>query len=165
MTVARPDVREAVVDIGEDFPVPLKVGLPFTVSLQLLPSLQVHGNIRQIAPQADAVTRTYRVRIALRDPPPMFRLGSTVTARLSNDQTPDLRLPASAVLTKDGQTFVWVVDVSPATRFRCARSRSAMTKTAYGSTSGLAAGARVVIAGIHSLNQGQHVRIKQDHTP
>ena len=38
VTVARPDVREAVVDIGPDFPVPLRVGLPFTVSLQLLPS-------------------------------------------------------------------------------------------------------------------------------
>jgi RND family efflux transporter MFP subunit len=35
VTVARPDVREAVVDIGADFPVPLTVGLPFTVSLQL----------------------------------------------------------------------------------------------------------------------------------
>ena len=37
VTVARPDIREAVVDIGPDFPVPLRVGLPFTVSLQLLP--------------------------------------------------------------------------------------------------------------------------------
>jgi hypothetical protein len=43
VTVARPDVREAVVDIGADFPVPLTVGLPFTVSLQLLPAVQVEG--------------------------------------------------------------------------------------------------------------------------
>src|SRR5436305_1602982 len=41
VTVARPDVREAVVDIGPDFPTPLEVGLPFTVGLQLLPSVQV----------------------------------------------------------------------------------------------------------------------------
>ena len=37
VTVARPDIREAVVDIGPDFPVPLRVGLPFTVSLQFFP--------------------------------------------------------------------------------------------------------------------------------
>src|ERR1700757_346084 len=49
VTVARPDVREAVVDIGADFPVPLTVGLPFTVSLQLLPADQVQGKIREIA--------------------------------------------------------------------------------------------------------------------
>ncbi len=58
VTVARPDVREAVVDIGPDFPVPLRIGLPFTVSLQLLPTIQVEGQIREIAPQADPVTRT-----------------------------------------------------------------------------------------------------------
>ena len=67
MTVARPDIREAVVDIGTDCPVALRVGLPFTISLQLLPSVQVEGRIREIAPQADAVTRTYRVRIAFTD--------------------------------------------------------------------------------------------------
>ena len=39
VTVARPDIREAVVDIGPDFPVPLSTGLPFTVSLQLLPTI------------------------------------------------------------------------------------------------------------------------------
>jgi membrane fusion protein, multidrug efflux system len=65
VSVARPDVREAVVDIGPDFPVPLQVGLPFTVSLQLLPAMQVGGQIREIAPQADPITRTRRVRIAL----------------------------------------------------------------------------------------------------
>ena len=105
VTVARPDIREAVVDIGPDFPVPLRVGLPFTVSLQLLPAIQVEGQIREIAPQADPVTRTQRVRIALNDPPPSFRLGATVTARLSNDQRSILRVPASAVLTKDGESF------------------------------------------------------------
>src|SRR6201993_2341959 len=82
VTVARPDVRDAVIDIGEDFPVPLTVGLPFTISLQLVPAIQVQGRIREIAPQADQVTRMRRVRIALNDPPNGFRLGSTVTARL-----------------------------------------------------------------------------------
>ena len=110
VTVARPDIREAVVDIGADFPVPLQIGLPFTVSLQLLPAVQVEGQIREIAPQADPATRMRRVRIALSDPPASFRLGTTVTAKLSNDQNSILRVPASAVLTRDGESFVWVVD-------------------------------------------------------
>jgi hypothetical protein len=32
-------------------------------------------------------------------------------------------------------------------------------------TGGLAPGARIVTAGIHSLKQGQQVRIEQDQTP
>ena len=61
VTIARPDLREAVVDIGPDFPVPLRIGLSFRVSLQLLPTVQVEGRIREIAPQADPLTRSYRV--------------------------------------------------------------------------------------------------------
>ena len=98
VTVARPDVREAVVDVGPDFPVALQVDLPFSVSLQLAPAIHVAGRIREIAPEADRMTRMRRIRIALLDPPPSFRLGSTVTATLSEAQSKDLHVPASALL-------------------------------------------------------------------
>jgi membrane fusion protein, multidrug efflux system len=164
VTVARPDIREAVVDIGPDFPVPLRVTLPFTVSLQLLPTMQVEGQIREIAPQADPVTRTQRVRIALNDPPPSFRLGATVTARLATDQRPVLRVPASAVLTKDDASFLWVVD-APASTVSLHKINLSQDPNGIRVTGGLDAGTRIVIAGIHSLTQGQHVRIDQDQTP
>ena len=38
LTVARPDIREAVVDIGADFPLPLEIDLPFTVSCSSCPA-------------------------------------------------------------------------------------------------------------------------------
>lgn len=164
VTVARPDIREAVVDIGEDFPVPLEVGLPFTVSLQLLPAIQVEGRIREIAPQADAVTRTRRIRIALDNPPESFRLGATVTVKPGKDQTAILRLPASAVLAKDGANFVWVVDRDAGT-VSLQQIEAVAEQTGVRVTGGLASGARVVTAGIHSLKPGQPVRIEQDQQP
>jgi RND family efflux transporter MFP subunit len=163
VTVARPDVREAVVDVGEDFPVPLTVGLPFTVCLQLLPQVQVKGQIREIAPQADQVTRMRRVRIALDDPPESFRLGSTITARLSHSESSVLQVPASAVLKQGAETFVWVVN-SPGSTV----SLQKVNLSDDGSlqiTGGFEPGARVVTAGIHSLKPGQQVRIEQDSTP
>jgi RND family efflux transporter MFP subunit len=164
VTVARPDVREAVVDIGADFPVPLSVGLPFTVSLQLLPAVQVHGQIREIAPQADQATRMRRIRIALDDPPESFRLGSTITARLSANTGAALRVPASAILKKDVETFVWVIDAAAST---VSLQKVVLAEDGEGLrvTSGLGAGTRIVTAGIHSLKQGQQVRIEQDATP
>jgi membrane fusion protein, multidrug efflux system len=159
LTLARPDLKEAVVDIGTDFPVALGIGLPFTVSLELLPNLHVEGRIREIAPEADPGTRTYRVRIALRDPPPSFRLGSTVTVKLSKNQASTLRLPASAVLSKDGETFVWVVDL-PASTVSLHKVNVLMDGADAQVSSGLAAGARVVTAGIHSLKAGQKVRLE-----
>jgi membrane fusion protein, multidrug efflux system len=164
VTVARPDVREAVVDIGEDFPVPLTVGLPFTVSLQLRPAIQVQGRIREIAPQADQVTRMRRIRIALDDPPEGFRLGSTIAAKLSDGEQSLLRVPASAVLKKDAETFVWTVD-PPASTVSLHKVDLSEDEQGVQLTGGLAPGTRVVTAGIHSLKPGQQVRIEQDSTP
>jgi RND family efflux transporter MFP subunit len=164
VTIARPDIREAVVDIGGDFPDPLRVGLRFTVSLLLQPDTQIQGVIREIAPQADAATRMQRVRIALRDPPPSFRLGATVTARLGDDLPSALRVPGSAVLTRDGEDFVWVVDL-PASTVALRKVQLSRDGGDIRVTGGLAAGTRVVTAGIHTLTPGQHVRIEQDATP
>ena len=161
VTIARPDVREAVVDIGPEFPVPLRVGLPFTASLQTLPSVRVEGQVREIAPQADPVTRTQRVRIALNDPPPTFRLGGTVTARLATDQRQILRVPKSAVLDNDGETFVWVVD-RPTSTVSLRKVDVLRDEAGIQITAGLEYGTRIVTAGIHSLKQGQHVRIDRD---
>jgi RND family efflux transporter MFP subunit len=164
VTVARPDVREAVVDIGADFPVPLTVGLPFTVSLQLLPADQVQGQIREIAPQADSVTRMRRVRIALNDPPESFRLGSTITARLSKAYIRILRVPPSAVLKKGAETFVWVVD-EPTSTVSLRKVDLSEDEGGIRVTGGLTAGTRIATAGIHSLEQGQQVRIQEESTP
>ena len=164
VTVARPDIREAVVDIGADFPAPLTVGLPFTVSLQLLPAVQVQGQIREIAPQADSVTRMRRVRIALNDPPESFRLGSTITASLSDGHASALRVPTSSVLKQGAETFVWVIAPSTNTVSLLGVDLSE-EEGGIRVTGGLTAGARIATAGIHSLKQGQQVRIEQGATP
>ena len=163
VTVARPDIREAVVDIGDDFPAPLRTGLPFTVSLQLDPTIHVEGQVREVAPQADSVTRTRRVRITLNNPPDTFRLGTTVTATLSSGQGSMLRVPASAILTDDGKTFVWIVDPA-ASMVSLHEIEIASDEHGIRVTGGLSAGARVVIAGVHSLKEGQQVRIEQELT-
>jgi RND family efflux transporter MFP subunit len=163
VTVARPDVREAVVDIGADFPMSLTVGLPFTVSLQLLPD-KIQGQIREIAPQADSVTRMRRVRIALNDPPESFRFGSTITARPSKAYGRILRVPPSAVLKKGAETFVWVVD-DPTSTVSLHKVDLSEDEGGIRVTGGLTAGTRIAIAGIHSLEQGQQVHIQEESTP
>ena len=164
VTVARPDVREAVVDIGADFPVPLTVGLPFTVGLQVLPAVQVQGQVREIAPQVDQVTRMRRVRIALNDPPESFRLGSTITAKPSNGHSSVLRVTPSAVLKEGAETFVWVIE-APTSTVSLRKVGLSVDEGGILLTGGLTIGARIVTAGIHSLKQGQQVRIEQDSTP
>jgi RND family efflux transporter MFP subunit len=164
VTVARLDAWEAVIDLGPDFPVPLTVGSPFTVSPQLLPAVQVQGLIRELAPQADQVTRMRRVRIALNDPPESFRLGSTITAKLNSGHSSVLRMPVSAVLKEGAETFVWVID-DPTSKVSLHKVDLSEDEGGIRIIGGLPIGARIVTAGIHNLKQGQQVRIEQDATP
>ena len=131
------------------------------VSLQLDPSVSVAGAVREIAPQADAATRTRRVKIALDHPPEAFRLGATIYARLEADSGAAIRLPAAAVLREGEKTRVFVVDpqsFAVASRVIVAAPES---DGRWIVRNGLKAGERVVIAGLHGLKEGQIVKIAE----
>lgn len=163
-SVARPDVREAVVDLPEAVGRTLRPGARFAVALQLDPLVRASGSVREIAPRADPATRTLRVRITLDEPPASFRLGTTITATVATPAPPGLELPASSLLERDGRTLVWVVDPAArtvATREVTLAPRDGSSVRVLG---GLEPGTRVVTAGVHSLTPGQEVRI-EDETP
>jgi RND family efflux transporter MFP subunit len=164
VTVARPDIREAVVDVADDVVGTLQIGQLFTVSLQLAPAIRAEGKIREIAPQADALTRSRRVRITLDDPPATFRLGTTVTTVITGNQA-TLRLPASAILVKEGKTLVWLVDTSKGTVASREITSAPEDSGGVRVVAGVDAGSRVVTAGVHSLAEGQKVRISQEAKP
>ena len=112
VTIARPDQREAVIDIPDASLDGLKAGSPFEVALQLDPTIRASGVVREIAPEADATTRTRRTKITLVNPPAAFRLGSVVTATATVAAQPLILLPSSAMLMKDGKPNVWLVDAA-----------------------------------------------------
>lgn len=161
-TVARPDIREAVVDVPADVSAALREGSPFQVSLQIAPAVRVNGRVREIAPQVDAMTHTRRVKISLDDPPASFRLGTTITAYLPAPVEQQIRLPASALFERDGKILVWVVD--PAAKTVSVREVhiGGRDEQLVSIVSGLETGARVVTAGVNSLAAGQSVKFSEE---
>lgn len=161
VTVARSDLREAVVDIPDQLTGDLAAGTPFQVILQSLPTIQTEAKLREIAPQSEGSTRTRRVKLTLTDPPQAFRLGSTVTATRMTKVTPTIELPLSALLEKDGADKVWIVD--PQTSSVSAKEIKLAAKGAatFIVAEGLDAGMRVVTAGVHSLSEGQKVKVPE----
>lgn len=161
VTVARSDLREAVVDIPDQLTGDLAPGTPFQVILQSLPTIQTEAKLREIAPQSEGSTRTRRVKLTLTDPPQAFRLGSTVTATRMTKVTPTIELPISALLEKDGSAKVWIVD--PQTLSVSARDITVAAKNGgtFTVATGLEAGMRVVTAGVHSLSEGQKVKVPE----
>lgn len=160
-TVARPDQRDAIIDIPVASFDGLKVGSPFEVALQLDPTIRASGVVREIAPEAEATTRTRRTKITLIDPPAVFRLGSVVTATATVVADPMILLPSSSVLIKDGKPNVWVVDAAARKVFiRAIKMDGALVESgSVRITEGIRPGERVVVAGVHKLADGQAVRV------
>jgi membrane fusion protein, multidrug efflux system len=161
VTIARPDVREAVVNIPDHLIAALPKEGRFIVSLAGNPKITVPAKIRLIAPLANAVTRTREVRLTLDRPPVAFRLGSTVEVSAWRPAAPHATLPVSAILDVGGSTSVWVVDRAKHVLKRKPVVMMATDRTGA-NVGGLADGDIVVTAGIHSLKAGEQVKFAED---
>jgi RND family efflux transporter MFP subunit len=163
--VAEADVREAVVDVPDEIAQAITPGDVFVAAVQIDPSATASGRVREVAPQADAATRTRRVRITLDAPPPAFRLGTTVTASRQSAGLAEIDLPRSALLKTQTSTAVWLVDDASGT----VSLRTVKVASETGDTmrieSGIDVGARVVTAGVNSLSEGQKVKVEQEIVP
>jgi RND family efflux transporter MFP subunit len=165
VTIAEPTRRDAVIDATNTVAESLTIGEPFIVSLQLDPTISVEGKVREIAPQADAMTRTRRVKIALENPPVTFRLGSTIFARIAADAISATWLPGSALLNEAPNTKVFVVDPQSLKVSLRDIEVAPDRDDRWVVRGGLKPGERVVTAGVHSLKEGQVVRIYGSAAP
>ena len=86
-----------------------------------IPTVVARGRVREVAPQANPVTRTFEVKVGLTDPPEAMRLGATVTGRMESRRSPVFEIPATALTKFNQQPAVWIVDPT-STRSRCATS-------------------------------------------
>ncbi len=77
VTIARQNGRDAVFDVPAQVLRSAPSGPEVTVRLADDPSVTATGRVREVAPQADPVTRTFEVKVGLSDPPPAMRLGAT----------------------------------------------------------------------------------------
>jgi RND family efflux transporter MFP subunit len=161
VTLARPDIKEAVIDL----PAPLAEQLPqdvvFKVASQLEPDINTTATLRELEPQAEASTRTRRARLTLADTPAAFRLGTAISVTLSSAIEPRIELPANVLQEVDGKTQVWIVDmqnqtVSPHPVNVISRDDDTLV------VSGVKGGERVVTAGVNSLKPGQKVKVDKD---
>lgn len=157
VTVATQDSIEAVVDIPDAAGAPLETGAIFRVALQIRPAIAIKGILREIAPQADPVTRSKRLWISLQSPPDTFRLGTTITATPETAASANVEIPATALFERGGKTMIWAVD--PVTSTVALRPVSVGERSASSVLidAGIELGTRVVIAGVNSLVAGQQV--------
>jgi RND family efflux transporter MFP subunit len=163
--VAREGARDAVFDVPAQIKDSASRNASITVALVDDPTVTAAGRVREVSPRADPVTGTFAVRVQISDPPPLMRLGSTVTGRVKLDSPPAIRIPASSLIRADGGTSVWVYDATSGTVAARAITVGGSDATSVQVASGLNAGDVVVTAGVQALRPGQKVRLLETAQP
>jgi len=158
-TVARDSGWDAVFDVPAQVIRTAPADADILIALTDDPSVTAKGRVRQVDPQADPVTRTFKVRVSVNDPPPAMRLGATVTGRLDTSSGKGIAIPASALTSVERGPAVWVVDPAKLT---VALKPVEVLRFDPGTvviSGGLDGGELVVTAGVQALHPGQKIRL------
>jgi RND family efflux transporter MFP subunit len=163
MRLARPEEKEVAIAVPESRLAALKSAQSITVNLWADPKILVEGKIREIAPTADATTRSFLVRIALREPPPEVQIGMTARVIIGDNSAPQLQVPLSAVSDRGQGPQLWLVQDGKAMprAVQIAQFREDGATIA----SGLNEGEVVIISGLNRLSAGMAVTPRPAATP
>ena len=162
LRIAQDGPRDVVFAVPEDKVGKLKVGSQVLVQAWA-EQKSASAVVREVAASADAVTRTYTVKVGLTGSE-NWPLGSTVTVApkaLDRSGPSVIKLPTSALQHDGEKAAVWVLEKATMT----VRLQPIVITTADGNevvvSRGLEPGMQVVSVGAHVLNPGQKVTIYQ----
>jgi len=157
--LARHGGRDAIFDVPAQVLRSAPTDRALDVHLADDSSVTATGRVREVAPQADPVTRTFQVKVGLTDPPENMRLGSTVIGTLQTDAVPMIEIPSSALTEFNGHPAVWIVDPKELTVEIRNVDVLRFDPATVTISQGLDTGDVVVTAGVQALHPGQKVRL------
>lgn len=150
--------REVEIQVPEGRLDLLKKAEDLTVRFWAFPDLRLPARLREISPQADRLTRTHRVRVALAAEDPRVELGMTATVLQPREAgRPLFGVALTALGQHEGQPAVWKITgdsrVQPV----------AVEVIRYSEKAAIVAGELqvedpLVTAGVHLLSAGERVR-------
>ena len=158
VTVVQEGEREVEINVSENRIDALHSSSLAKFTFWALPNVIIDSKIREIAPMADAVSRTYKVRVTLLQPSPRIRLGMTASVYISDQKQTAIvtYIPLSALYQTGGIPNVWVVNNGTA-HLRPIKI-GIFGHDQVQVLSGLNAGDVIVTAGVHMLREGQKVK-------
>jgi multidrug efflux system membrane fusion protein len=160
VTVAQAGEIEVAVGVPEQDAGRIAVGQRAGITLWARAGTRIEGRIREIAGQADAVSRTYAVRVAVGSSPPGMRLGMTATVAVRiNGEPKAMLVPLTALAQADGAPVVFVVDAAAGTVRRTPVTVAGTAEKGVRVAGGLKPGDMVVTAGVQFLRDGMRVRL------
>lgn len=156
--IAREGEREVAIAIPESRLAGLTIGDAATV--ELWGGKTYRGRLRELAPVADAASRTYAARVTIEDADAGVVLGRTATVRFTQESADEIVVPLTAIIQQGERPAVWVIGQDGTVDLR------PIEVTRYGDrgaivTGGLTPGETIVAAGAFKLAAGEKVCVVQ----
>jgi len=101
--------------VAERFISKMAMNLPCIVTLDAWPGEVFQGSISEVSPTVDPTSRTMEVRVTVRNPGNKLKAGMFAKVRIITESKDNIvKIPASAMLSRFGEQYVYVVEKDPA---------------------------------------------------
>lgn len=158
VTLVKEGEREIEISVPENRVDEIRKAKQIQVTFWALQNVVVQGQVREISPIADKVSRTYKVRISLPNPPTGINLGMTANVNIAgNGGQQGTYIPLAAVIQTGDTPNVWVITNETVTLRPIKVGAFGDNKVQV--LEGLQDGDIIVTAGVQKLHDGQKVRI------
>ncbi len=157
VTVQRVDTVRVFVDVPEPEVPAVDRGDPATLVLSAIPEKKFTGTVTRFASALDPATRTMKVEIDFPNPDGLLRPGmyGNLTLNLETHAA-TLTLPAPALVTEKGKTFVYVVEDGKARKVEVTTGIDDGMRVEI--VKGLQGNEEVIVAGGNAVTDGGAVR-------
>jgi len=178
--LATDGAREISISVSEQFVSQFQPGRKMAVELWAAPGKIFPATLREISPSADPLARTFAAKVSFKADGVKAEVGQSARVYVQDETDSKMSLPLSAIHSLNGKPAVWVLrklappadtaldeDGQKAFAEKAQREQQVhlvpVQIGAYGETSvpilsGVSTTDWVVIAGVHLLREGQHVR-------
>ncbi|MGD1982616.1 MAG: efflux RND transporter periplasmic adaptor subunit [Chromatiaceae bacterium] len=137
------------------------------VRFDAFPDREIEAEVKEIGREASEATRTYPVTLVMNQPegveilPGMAGRASILSRPPDDSALLGIEIPATAVFSGDdpNSSFVWIIDEASKTLSRREVQIGKLAQFGVLVTDGLSPGEWIVVKGVHSVEEGQEVRI------
>jgi len=159
---------EMVVQIPENLISKVSYIKDIRVTFDSFPDIALPATIKEISNEASQTTRTYPVTLIMPQhvdaeilPGMAGNASGTLVMPDASDESEKLVVPVNAIFTPDTekQDHVWVIDEESGSVQLRAVKTGHLAQSGIQITDGLQTGEWIAIAGVHTLREGQKVRI------
>jgi len=168
LRVAQDGEREVSIAIPESRFAAIKVGMPAQIEFGVAGNggQTVAAHVREISPSADPASRTYPARVSFDASNVKIALGMTARVRINESRkggaqkTGGFKVPLTAIFQQNDKTAVWIVAQDRSVSLRAVEVLAYRDDGAL-IGSGVAAGERIISAGVHKITAGDKVIVAE----